>query len=56
MEEESPHMYAGMRNVGVVAGLLSGADKHWDWFRERSEERLLAGHAEEDLRDTSKCR
>lgn len=35
---------------------LSGAQKHLDRFRQRSEERLLAGHAEEGPRDTSKCR
>lgn len=35
-------MYAGMCSVGVVAGWLARVHKHYDQFRERSEERLLA--------------
>lgn len=42
--------------MGVVVGQLSRVHKQKDRFRERSEERLLAGHTEEDPGDTSKCR
>lgn len=35
---------------------LCGPHKHLDRFRQRSEERLLAGHAEEEPTDMSKCR
>lgn len=37
-------MNVGMRSVGVVAGWLARVHKHKDRFRERSEERPLAGH------------
>lgn len=41
---------------GGRGGGLWRAHKHVDGFRQRSEERLLAGHAEEEPRDTSQCR
>jgi len=38
-------MYAGMCSVGVVAGWLAEVHKHYDQFRERSEEGQLAGYS-----------
>lgn len=43
MDATEPHMYAGMHSVGGAAGQLSRVHKHKVQFRERSEERLLAG-------------